>query len=46
MIKCTLERKIVIFKAMAISNIRFQSVITTDLKQIVNELENIQKTFC
>ena len=41
----TLEKKIVIFKTIAISKIVFQSFITTVPKHIVNKLEKIQKTF-
>ena len=41
----TLEEKIVIFKAIAISKINLQSFITTAPKHIVNKLEKIQKTF-
>ena len=41
----TLEKKIVIFKTIAISKIVFQSFITTVPKHIVNKLEKIQKIF-
>ena len=43
--KLTLEGKVVIFKTIAISEIVFQSFVTTVPKDIVNELEKIQKTF-
>ena len=39
--KLTLEGKLVIFKKLVISKIVFQSIITTSLKHIVNELEKI-----
>ena len=41
----TLEGKLVIFKTIAISKIVFQSFITTVPKNIINELEKIQKAF-
>ena len=41
----TLEGKMVIFKALAISKIVFQSLITSISRHIVNELEQIQKAF-
>ena len=41
----TLEGKIVIFKAQAISKIVFQSLITPVPRCIVNEFEKIQKAF-
>ena len=41
----TLEKKIVIFKTLAISKIVFQSVITTVPRHIVNGVEKTQKTF-
>ena len=41
----TLEGKIVIFKALAISKIVFQSMITPAPRHIVNEFEKIQKIF-
>ena len=41
----TLEGKMVIFKALAISKIVFQSLITSVSRHIVNELEQIQKAF-
>ena len=40
-----LEGKMVIFKALAISKIIFQSMITPVPRHIVNELERIQKAF-
>ena len=39
----TLEEKAFIFKALAISKIVFQSLITPVPRHIVNELEKIQK---
>ena len=43
--KLTLERKIVILKTIVTSKIVFQSLITNVRKDIVNELEKIQKIF-
>ena len=43
--KLTLEGKIVIFKALAIYKIVFQSLITAIPRHIVNELEKMQKFF-
>ena len=43
--KLTLERKIVIFKTIAISKIVFQAFITTIPKHIVNVIKKIQKPF-
>ena len=41
----TREEKIVIFKALAMSKIVFQSLITPVPRHIVNQLEKIQKAF-
>ena len=41
----TLERKIAIFKTIAISKIVFESFIATVPRHIINELEKIQKAF-
>ena len=41
----TLERKIVVFKTIAISKIVFQSFIAAVPKHIINKLEKIQKAF-
>ena len=43
--KLTLERKIVIFKTIAISRIVFQAFIITVPKYIVSELKKMQKGF-
>ena len=43
--RLTLEGKIIILKAIAISKIIFQSFIISVLKDIVNELELIHKVF-
>ena len=45
MTKLTLERKILIFKTIAISKVVFQAFVTPVPKHIVNELKKIQKTF-
>ena len=44
-LKSRLEGKIVILKTLAISKIVFQSMITPDPRQIVNDLKRIQKAF-
>ena len=46
MTNLTPERKIFIFKTVAVSKIVFQSSITIVPKHIVNGLEKIQKAFC
>ena len=40
-----LERKIVIFKTIAMSKIVFQTFVTTVPNDIVNELKKIEKAF-
>ena len=45
MTKLTLERKILIFKTIAISKVVFQAFVAPVPKHIVNELKKIQKTF-